>query len=107
PHSSFGYTTRAAFTAELDKQWPASLGLTGSATQAIASTALIHNKRLALIPTGDNVTGICQNSAREIGGLVRIEIIYTNVLQNESHRDRWDGVHQTSSVQKPFSSPNR
>ena len=39
PHSSLGYAIPAAFAAELDKQWPASLRPTGSATQAIASTA--------------------------------------------------------------------
>ncbi|MBX7483321.1 IS3 family transposase [Qipengyuania qiaonensis] len=39
PHSSLGYATPAAFAAELDKQWPASLRPTGSATQPIASTA--------------------------------------------------------------------
>lgn len=39
PHSSLGYQTPAAFAAELDKQWPASLRPTGSATQPIASTA--------------------------------------------------------------------
>ncbi|WP_155645025.1 MULTISPECIES: IS3 family transposase [Erythrobacter] len=42
PHSSLGYTTPAAFAAELDKQWPASLRPTGSATQPIASTALMR-----------------------------------------------------------------
>jgi putative transposase len=41
PHSALGYTTPAAFAAELDKQWPASLRPTGSAAQAIASTALM------------------------------------------------------------------
>ena len=35
--SSHGYATPAAFAAELDKQWPASLHPTGSATQPIAS----------------------------------------------------------------------
>ena len=39
-HSSLGYATTAALATELDKQWPASLRLTGSATQPIASTAL-------------------------------------------------------------------
>lgn len=39
PHSSLGYATPAALAAELDKQWPASLRPTGSATQPIASTA--------------------------------------------------------------------
>ncbi|WP_156170746.1 IS3 family transposase [Croceicoccus naphthovorans] len=42
PHSSLGYATPAAFAAELNKQWPASLRPTGSATQAIASTALMR-----------------------------------------------------------------
>ncbi|OAH37867.1 hypothetical protein AX777_23115 [Sphingobium yanoikuyae] len=44
PHSSLGYATPAAFGAELDKQWPASLRPTGSATQPIASAALMRNK---------------------------------------------------------------
>lgn len=39
PHSSLGYRAPAAFAAEMDQQWPASLRPTGSATQAIASTA--------------------------------------------------------------------
>ena len=43
PHSSLGYATPAAFAAELDKQWPASPRPTGSATQPIASTALMRN----------------------------------------------------------------
>ncbi|MFN9633580.1 MAG: IS3 family transposase [Erythrobacteraceae bacterium] len=42
PHSSLGYATPAAFAAELDKQWPASLRPTGSATQPIASNALMR-----------------------------------------------------------------
>ncbi|WP_241216827.1 integrase core domain-containing protein, partial [Sphingomonas koreensis] len=42
PHSALGYETPAAFAAELDKQWPASLRPTGSATQPIASTALMR-----------------------------------------------------------------
>ncbi|NCP24493.1 MAG: IS3 family transposase [Erythrobacter sp.] len=42
PHSALGYATPAAFAAELDKQWPASLRPTGSATQPIASTALMR-----------------------------------------------------------------
>ncbi|MFN4136656.1 MAG: transposase family protein, partial [Novosphingobium sp.] len=42
PHSSLGYATPAAFAAELDKQWPASLRPAGSATQPIASTALMR-----------------------------------------------------------------
>ena len=48
PHSSLGYATPAAFAAELDKQWPAWLRPTGSATQAIASTALMRNKAAGL-----------------------------------------------------------
>lgn len=40
-HSSLGYATAAAFAAELDRQRP-SLRPTGSATQAIASTALMR-----------------------------------------------------------------
>ncbi|WP_447952324.1 IS3 family transposase [Sphingopyxis chilensis] len=48
PHSSLGYATPAAFAAELDQQWPASLRPTGSATQAIASTALMRNKAAGL-----------------------------------------------------------
>ena len=42
PHPALGYATPAAFAAELDKQWPASLRPTGSATQPIASTALMR-----------------------------------------------------------------
>ena len=42
PHSSLGYVTPAAFAAELHRQWPASLRPTGSATQPIASNALIR-----------------------------------------------------------------
>lgn len=42
PHSSLGYATPAAFAAEPDKQWPASLRPTGSATQPIASIALMR-----------------------------------------------------------------
>ena len=42
PHSSLGYVTPAAFAAELNKQWAASLRPTGSATQPIASTALMR-----------------------------------------------------------------
>lgn len=42
PHSSLGYATPAAFAAELDKQRTASLRPTGSATQPIASTALMR-----------------------------------------------------------------
>ena len=42
PHSSLGYVTPTAFAGELDKQWPASLRPTGSATQPIAPTALMR-----------------------------------------------------------------
>ncbi len=42
PHSSLGYATPAAFAAELDKGWSASLRPAGSATHAIASTALMR-----------------------------------------------------------------
>ena len=48
PHSSLGYATPAAFAAELNKQWPASLRPSGSATQPIASTALMRNKAARL-----------------------------------------------------------
>ena len=48
PHSSLGYATPAAFAAELDKQWPASLRPTGSATQPIASTAQMRNHAVRL-----------------------------------------------------------
>ena len=42
PHSVLGYATTAAFAAELNNQWPASLRPTGSATQPIASGALLR-----------------------------------------------------------------
>ncbi|WP_239806400.1 IS3 family transposase [Croceicoccus hydrothermalis] len=48
PHSSLDYNTPAAFAAKLDKQWPASLRPTGSATQPIASTALMRNNAVRL-----------------------------------------------------------
>ena len=48
PHSSLGYETPAAFAAELNKQWPASLRPTGSAAQAIAQPALMRNKAAGL-----------------------------------------------------------
>ena len=48
PHSSLRYTTPAAFAAELDKQWPASLRPTGSVTQSIASTALMRKNAARL-----------------------------------------------------------
>jgi len=43
-----GYKTPAAFAAELQKQWPASLRLMSSAPQAIASSALMRNKAALL-----------------------------------------------------------
>ncbi len=53
PHSSLGYATPAAFAAELNKQWPASLRPAGSAAQAIAYHALMRNKDAEiLIATG-------------------------------------------------------
>ncbi|WP_407696283.1 IS3 family transposase [Sphingobium sufflavum] len=53
PHSSLGYATPAAFAAELNKQWPASLRPTGSAAQAIAQPALMRkNDAETLIATG-------------------------------------------------------
>jgi putative transposase len=53
PHSSLGYTTPAAFAAEMNKQWPASLRPAGSAAQAIAYPALMRdNDAETLIATG-------------------------------------------------------
>ena len=53
PHSALGYETPAAFAAELHKQWPAPLRPTGSAPQAIASTApMRNNNRQALAHAG-------------------------------------------------------
>lgn len=53
PHSALGYETPAAFAADLNKQWPAPLRPTGSAPQAIASTApMRNNNRQTLIPVG-------------------------------------------------------
>lgn len=53
PHSSLGYATPAAFAAELNTQWPASLRPTGSAAQAIAYPALMRNNDAeTLIVTG-------------------------------------------------------
>ena len=53
PHSSLGYATPAAFAAELNKQWPASLRPTGSAAQAIAYPRLKRdNNAKTLIATG-------------------------------------------------------
>ena len=48
PHSALGYATPAVFAAKLDKQWPASLRPTGSATQPIASTELMRNNAARL-----------------------------------------------------------
>ena len=48
PHSSFGYDTPAAFEATMDKQWPASLRRTGSATQAVATTTHMRKKAIRL-----------------------------------------------------------
>ncbi|WP_346033068.1 integrase core domain-containing protein, partial [Erythrobacter westpacificensis] len=48
PHSALGYATPATFAAELEKQWPASLRPTGSATQPITPTALMRNKTARL-----------------------------------------------------------
>ena len=48
PHSALGYATPAAFAAELDRQWPASLRPTGFATQPIASAALMRKKTARL-----------------------------------------------------------
>jgi transposase InsO family protein len=48
PHSALGYETPPAFVAKLHKQWPAPLRPAGSATQAIASTALMRNKTAGL-----------------------------------------------------------
>jgi len=54
PHSSLGYATPAAFAAELEKQWAASLRIAeGYATQSIASPAHArNNERPTLIATG-------------------------------------------------------
>lgn len=48
PHSSVDYETPAAFAAWVDKQWPASLRSAGSATQRIASAALMRNNEARL-----------------------------------------------------------
>jgi len=48
PHSALGYETPAAFAAELDKQWPASLRPTGSVMQPIASTAQMRKTTASL-----------------------------------------------------------
>ena len=60
PHSSLGYATPAAFAAELDKQWPASLRSTGSATQPIASTALMRKTTARLKSQLGESWGSCQ-----------------------------------------------
>lgn len=53
PHSSLGYASPAAFVAELNKQWPAPLRPTGSATQPIAYPAPMRNNIAeTLIATG-------------------------------------------------------
>jgi len=53
PHSSLGYATPAAFAAELNKQWPASLRPTGSAAKVIAYPALMRdNDAETLIAAG-------------------------------------------------------
>ena len=48
PHSAPGYTTAAAFAAELNKKWPASLRPTGFATHPTASSALMRDKAARL-----------------------------------------------------------
>mgnify|MGYP001138680537 FL=1 len=48
PHSSLGYAIPAAFAAELNKQWPASLRPTGSVMQPIASTAQMRKTTASL-----------------------------------------------------------
>lgn len=48
PNSSGGYTTPAAYDAELHKLQPTLPRPAGSATQATASTALIRNKAAPL-----------------------------------------------------------
>lgn len=48
PHSFLGYAAPAALAAELDKRWPASLRTKGSATQPIASTALMRKTTVQL-----------------------------------------------------------
>jgi len=57
PHSSLGYVTPAAFAAELNKQWPASLRPTGSATQPIASTALMRKTTARLESQLEGIKG--------------------------------------------------
>jgi len=53
PHSSLGYASPAAFAAELNKQWPASLRPAGSAAQPIAYPAPMRNTNAeTLIATG-------------------------------------------------------
>lgn len=50
PRSALGYQTPAAFAAELDKQWPASLYPTDSTAQTVAQPALSRNKAAGLCP---------------------------------------------------------
>ena len=57
PHSSLGYATPAAFAAELDKQRPTSLRPTGSATQSIASTALMRKTNAGSNPSWGKAWG--------------------------------------------------
>ena len=57
PHSALGYETPAAFAAELQKQWPAPLRLTGSAAQPIASTALMRKTTARLNPSWRKAAG--------------------------------------------------
>src|SRR3546814_20304111 len=64
PHSALGYATPAAFAAELNKQWPASLRPTGSATQPIASTALMRKKKARLSSPLEESRGSRQRAAR-------------------------------------------
>jgi len=53
PHSSLGYASPAAFTAELNKQWPAPLRPVGSAAQPIAYPGPMRNGNVeSLIVTG-------------------------------------------------------
>ena len=53
PHSALGYETPAAFSAELNKQWPVPLRPSGAAPQAIASHAPMRNNcGQALNPAG-------------------------------------------------------
>src|SRR4051794_35107731 len=60
-HSSLGYETPAAFAAELDKQWPPSLRPTGSATQLVASSALMRNKAAPALILAGSKLGVTSN----------------------------------------------